>query len=286
MQKVVWYLLLPLAFFAGDRLGGYLLQKQSERSHFRYSRLYQNKAKADILLLGNSRGLCLYQPYIEEITHKKTCNLSYNGLPMDAAKALVLDYLDRYPEVKTLVIDVTMCDRENDPLLTGFLAYTDKSERLNTLIHNKELKAWWGGQVSHLFRYNNEIFQRALYYRNKSDEDWLLDRVITEAQIIDTSKSTYELDVNPYLIRQLQETIEASLEKGVQAHLVIAPYLPGFTVENLDNLKKAVEKATGLQVLDYRNSLVDPTFFGDYMHLNKEGSRHFIDMLRKDGVFD
>lgn len=126
--------------------------------------------------------------------------------------------------------------------LTGFLAYTDKSERLNTLIHNKELKAWWGGQVSHLFRYNNEIFQRALYYRNKSDEDWLLDRVITEAQIIDTSKSTYELDVNPYLIRQLQETIEASLEKGVQAHLVIAPYLPGFTVENLDNLKRLLKR--------------------------------------------
>ena len=47
----------------------------------------------------------------------------------------------------------------------------------STLIHNKLEKVWWGGKVSALFRYNNEIFQRALSHQNQTDAGWLLDRL-------------------------------------------------------------------------------------------------------------
>ena len=289
MKHLIWYIGFIALLFAGDRIAGFLLQKQAGESQFRYARLYREGAVADILLLGNSRGLAFYQPYIEEITGKTTFNLSYNGLPMDAAKCLALDYfkeskLDNPSESQILVIDITLCDRENDELLAGFLTFSNRSEHLDTLIHSKLPKVWWGGQVSWLFRYNNEIFQRALFHKNKSDKDWLLDRQIPKALADDVSKQSYELEIHPYLIQQLKETVEAAQALGIRVELVIGPYFPNFQVKNLDTLKAAVENATGLTVRDYRSALSDPTDFGDFMHPNKKGSMKYMDLLKRDGV--
>jgi hypothetical protein len=286
MKNAIGYLLLIVLFFAGDRMGGYVLEKQALQSQFRFSRLYRGAAGADILLLGNSRGLTFYQPTIEQITGKTTCNLSYNGLPMDVAKALVLDYLDHYPPPENLLIDITTCDRENDPLLAGFLSYAHQSARLDALIRQKLPKVWWGGKVSALFRFNNEVFQRALFYRNKSDKDWLLDRAISPDLAKEVAKHSYDMDISPYLVQQLQETVAAAQAKGVRVTLVISPYFPGFQVNNLDELKLAAEKATGLPVHDYRLTLSDMGDFGDFMHPNKKGSAAYVELLQNDGFFD
>lgn len=289
MKHLIWYLSFIAVLFLGDRLGGLYLHTRVYNSQFRYSQLYTRHAEADVLLLGNSRGLTFYQPCIEEITGLTTCNLSYNGLPMDAAKCLTLAYLDIKNfdwdgEPQLMLLDITICDRENDALLAGFLTYTDRSKDLDTLIHHKLPKVWWGGQVSWLFRYNNEIFQRAMAYSNKSDKDWLLDREIPSSLAGEVSKHSYDLEIHPYLIQKLKETVEEVQARSIQPKLVINPYFPGFQVKNLDLLKAAVEKATGLPVHDYRNALNDPTDFGDFMHPNKKGSIKYMNMLKRDGV--
>lgn len=288
MKHLFWYLALVLLLILGDRMAGILLHWQTMDSQFRYSQLYTRAAEADIVFLGNSRGLTFYQPYIEEITGLKTCNLSYNGLPMDAAKCLALDFLEIknfdpgcYPQ--RMVIDITLCDRENDALLAGFLPYMERSKHLDTLIRHKLPKVWWGAQVSWLFRYNSEIFQRALFYKNKSDKDWLLDRQIPQSLADSVSRHSYDLELHPYLIQQLKETVEEA-RKSKQLSLVIGPYFPGFKVQNLDALKTAVEDATGLPVHDYRAALSDPQDFGDFMHPNKKGSMKYMDLLKKDGI--
>lgn len=288
MKHLLWYASLIVLLFIGDRVGGLFLHTQAMRCQFRYSQLYSRQAAADILLLGNSRGLTFYQPYIEEITGLRTCNLSYNGLPMDAAKCLTLDYLDLKNfeplcDPQRMILDITMCDRENDALLAGFLSYTWRSKNLDTLIQKKIPKVYWGGQVSWLYRYNNEIFQRAMFYRNRSDKDWLLDREIPKALADAVSAHSYDLEIQPYLIQKLKETVEAA-QPRLQFSLVISPYFPGFKVNNLDALKMAVEKATGLPVHDYRDALHDPADFGDFMHPNKKGSMKYMDMLKRDGV--
>lgn len=286
MKNLLWFTAFFLVLFLGDRLGGWWLRQKTESSLFRYSRLYEGRAAADILLVGNSRGLAFYQPIIEEKTGLRTFNLSYNGLPTDVAKVLVQDYLERYPAPKAVVIEVTACDRTNDELLAGFTAYSDKSYRLDTLIHSKLPKVWWGTKVSALFRYNSEIFQRALSYQKKSDEDWLLDRVINANLVARVERDSYWIAQTPYLVQQVKEMATSAQAKGVPVHLVIGPYFPGFhdNVGNLDNLKTSVERATGLIVHDYRQALTDPTDFGDFMHPNKKGSAAYIDLLRRDHV--
>ncbi|MFN0216210.1 MAG: hypothetical protein ACKVT2_18275 [Saprospiraceae bacterium] len=287
MRHLYWYPIFFLLIFTGDRIAGGCMRIKAAESQFRYSRLYNKQEKSDILLLGNSRGLAFYQPYIEEITGLTTCNLSYNGLPMDAAKCLVLDYHElkhspKNPEI--WLIDITMCDRENDELLAGFLLYAHRSKNLDTLIFNKLPKVWWGGQVSWLFRHNNEIFQRTLAFQNRSDKDWLLDRTIPKSLADEVSKHTYDLESQPYLIQNLKEVVELAQRSKIKVALVIGPYFPGFQVKNLDVFKTAVEKATGLQVHDYRAALIDPADFGDFMHPNKKGSMKYIDLLKRDGL--
>ncbi|MEI6408332.1 MAG: hypothetical protein WCR52_03020 [Bacteroidota bacterium] len=284
MKQLIWLFLFILILFGGDQAGGFLLQRLVDQSQFRYSRMYRGEAASDILLLGNSRGLIFYEPYIEQITGHKTFNISYNGLPIDAARALSADYLDRYAGTRLLLIDITICDRENDALLSGFLSYTTHSPRLDALIRQKDRNTWNAGKVSALFRFNNEIFQRALFHRKKSDKDWLLDRVIDEKLAADAQNQSYDLDIHPYLLEQLKETVLAAQQKGVTVRLVISPYFPGFTVKNLDVLKATIEKMTGLPVHDYRNALQDPGMFGDYMHPNKKGAEAYLDLLQRDSV--
>ncbi len=286
LKRTGWYIAFLIVLLAGDRTAGYLLQQQVAQSQFRYSRMYHGTAGADILLLGNSRGLTFYQPYIEEKTGLKTFNLSYNGLPMDVAKVLVQDYLERYPAPKRMLIDITGCDRTNDELMAGFLSYSGQSFRLDTLINNKLEKVWWGGKVSALFRYNNEIFQRALSHRNQTDAGWLLDRVISPKLAAEVAQHQYPLEIHPYLLQQLREICAEAQTRGVDVRLVISPYFPQFAqnVANLDALKKAAEQATGLSVTDYSRALSDPSAFGDFMHPNIKGSKSFVDLMKNDGV--
>ncbi|MBN8679934.1 MAG: hypothetical protein J0M29_17025 [Chitinophagales bacterium] len=291
MKHILWYTFWLLLLFAGDRIGGHLLRDKALHSEFRYGKLYRRQAAADLLLVGNSRGLCFYQPYIEEITGRSTCNLSYNGLPMNAARCLVLDFLDLKNfewdlKPQQMLIDITLCDRDNSSLLPGFLPYISRSKNLDTLIRNQMPKVWWGAQVSHLYRFNHEIYQRSLYYQNRSDKDWLLDREITPEMAARAAQNSYDMEIHPHLIKQLAETVSSARHTaGWEVRLLIGPYFPGFQVKNLDQLKAEVEKATGLPVHDYRNAITDPAAFGDYMHLNKKGSMQYMDLLKKDGFF-
>jgi len=324
VKKLYWVFIVILLFFAGDRLFGWVLKQLTEKSQFRYSRLYQGEAKADILLVGNSRGLIFYQPHIEKITGQKTFNISYNGMPINLAEVLVKDYLEKYPAPKQMILDVSMCDRLNKSLISGFNIYTPYSPRMYDLIHQNDTTGAVAGKIFHIYRYNSEIFQRSMFYLNKSDEDWLLDRVINDGMVAgitdyvpDTIKIVQRDTIKPedrkerlfkgvmnqlgsvvsgntngedeYVIgvmEHLAATVNFAKEKGVDVQLVINPYYPPYLdkLVNLDLLKAEAEKATGMKVHDYSGAVIDREGFGDYQHLNKAGSRIFLDKLKADGI--
>lgn len=287
MKKIYWIIALVALTFVGDRVGGFILQKLTEQSQFRYSRLYKGEAKSDILLVGNSRGLMFYQPYIEDLTGKETFNISYNGMPMNLGRVLVEDYLERYEAPQLMILDITMCDRNNDGLIAGFNAYSSFSDRMKTLVKATNPTVGNAGMVSHLYCYNGEIFQRALYYLGKSDEDWLLDRVITD-DLVNTVEECepYDIDVPENIFEDFKATVALAQSKGVKVELVINPYYPPFAekITNLEAIKKKFGEAVGLEVHDYSSAITDVEGFGDYQHLNKRGSRAFLDLLNQDNI--
>ena len=285
MRHLVWIFAFLLLTFLGDRLGGWVCGELLEGSEFRYSRLYRGGADADILLVGNSRGLMFYQPYIEAKTRANTMNLSYNGLPMNLGRILVSDYLDKNAAPRKLILDVTMCDRANQQMVNQFKQYLPYSDSLAALLHRTDATTYWGARVSHLFRYNSELYLRALYYRGRSDEDWLLDRVISAPMLAGVGE-TPDYTIEPMFLDDLKATVELAQRMGIEVELVINPYLPAFAqrITNLPAFQQQIESRTGLRVKDYSQAVTLIEGFGDYQHLNKSGSRVYIDRLLADGV--
>ena len=294
-KHIIWIAAFLSLAFVGDRLIGYFLNKITQNSQFRYSRLYNSNEDADILFVGNSRGLTFFQPEVERLTQQKTMNLSYNGMPADLAKVLVMDYLDHHKPPKVMVVDVTLCDRENDILKSGFNMYTPKSKRLDTLLrgmHTGEdkfagTKVVVGGNISHLYRHNSEVFQRVLFHRKKTDEDWLIDRVIGEQATKDTSFKSYQVRMFPNMAEHFKEMVEYARAKGVEVKLVINPYYPAFaeTIREsfLTPLKSHIETITGLPVTDFSTALTNVDEIGDYQHANKKGSLRYMELLLEKG---
>lgn len=287
MRKALWIPACLLLFFTADRLGGFILTKLTENSQFRYARMYQGTAEADILLLGNSRGLIFFQPHIEKITQKSTLNLSYNSMPIDLGRVMVMDYLKQYKKPELLLIDVTMCDRYNEQLIAGFSNFSQYSENLDNLIKDKSEKTWYAGKFSQLYRYNSEVFQRTLFYLRKSDEDWLNDRVISPTmQSKVNEEEADELTIDDYLLNELNQLIQLAEKKGIRVELVVNPYYPEYIkkMKTFDNFINKIKAKTNREVRDYSRALTEVSGFADYQHLNKEGSKQYMDLLLKDGV--
>ncbi len=283
--RIGWVLLFIAVTFIGDRTLGLVLQRVVDKSNFRYTSLYQQKAKADILLIGNSRGLSFYQPHIEEATQKTTFNVSYNGMPVDLARVLVEDYFERHPAPELVLIDITLSDKYNIPLISGFTAYNIYSKPLDSLIRGVNPKLYYACKVSHLLRFNNEVFLRALYYQGRTtDENWLLDRVISDGMREKVTQEPYRIDL--IKIEELKAIIKVAQKNGSEVKLTVTPYYPPFRhhMEGLDKFIAAVEEHTQLPVYDYSTALSDYEFFGDYMHINKEGSKRLIQLLQQDGI--
>ena len=309
-KQFIWIFACLALAFLGDRLVGSLLYNLTETSQFRYSRLYNSNETADILFVGNSRGLTFYQPEVERLTGQKTMNLSYNGMPADLAKTLVMDYLERHVPPKVMIVDVTLCDRYNESLKTSMNLYVPFSRRLGDLIKNSASinlknpnsvevdttdayagrKVYYGGKLSQLYQHNSEIFQRVLYHRNKLDEDWIVDRIISESATKDTAFHSYQVRMFPVMVDHLKEMIDYAKEKGVVVKLVINPYYAPFAESIRDSfltpLKMYVESQTGMPVSDFSTALQNLDEIGDYQHANKKGSIHYMNTLSKNGIFN
>ena len=287
MRKLLWVIALIIVLFAGDRIGAWVLKRMTQSSQFRYSRLYRGEANADVLLVGNSRGLMYFQPYIEDKTNLSTLNISYNALPIDLAKNLVADHIRINGAPRLMLLDVTMCDRMNNQLIAGFQTYRSFSENLDTLLQSCVPKTYYGGELMQLYRYNSEIFHRALYYSKRIDEDWLLDRIMTDKLRGQVAKAEINnFTIQNYLLDQLVETVQLAQAAGTEVKLLVNPYYPPYLerITNMEQSLQRIEKATGLKVHNYSSAITDNAAFGDYQHLNKYGARLFIDQLIADGV--
>lgn len=269
----------------------YVLGKLVAQSRFRYTRLYGAAgSEGEILVLGNSRGLGLYQPALESETGLSTVNLSYNGMPLRLADVLLRDYLDRHPAPDILLLDITMLDQSMDERLANqFLFLSGRSERLRRLVRAQSPVVYFFSRVFHLYRYNSEVYYRTLYYTQRTDEDWLLDRVITGGLVSTVGEAPpYAYTYDKRQLDLLAGMVDYAENKGVQVRLLVNPYLPAYVprLENLSDLVRDVSAACGIPVYDLSSAVTETGGFGDYQHLNKQGAAQYARILRESGLLD
>jgi hypothetical protein len=287
-NRWLWIPIFVMVVFLGDRIGGLVLKQLESKSKFRFTSLYQQNAACDILITGNSRGLSFYQPFVENKSKEKVFSLAYNGMSSSLGHVFLEDYYQLYPAPKKLILEITCADRLNEELIPAFTTYAPYSKNLNTFLKEKEKKTYYAIKVSHLLRYNSEVFHRSLRYLKNDDRLWLTNRTISEA-MQEESKNLKDVSID--LISELQTSITKSVKlaqsKGTEVILVVAPFLPNYhnALYNLDEYIAEVEKNTGLKVHNYADAIKDPKLFGDYFHINVYGSEKLVELMHQDKLF-
>ncbi|PYQ30393.1 MAG: hypothetical protein DMF56_06155 [Acidobacteria bacterium] len=279
-KALLWLATLLFVVMAGDRLLSWMLARVLVRSQFRYSQLYRGGTNADILIMGDSRGVnSFYAPAIEELTGKKAFNLSYNSMSPVVAEALLLDYLDRNRPPKMVIFEPT-CVMVDGAVLTELRPFATLSPRLMALYQERHPDAARMEKIFHLLLLNTGFFVDALHYMRQSDQDWIMRGSLPETSEPEGKRVVPFLPGNR---EALQRIVTALRRRGVEVRFVIAPYYAK-GIENLPQLIAGLPLDDHVRVATYDTVFHDPALFADHVHLNEKGSREFLAMLRRDGV--
>lgn len=282
-RATLWLLALLVTVVAGDHLLASLLHQVLIRSQFRYSRLYRGGNDADVLVIGDSRGVhSFYAPAIEELTHLRVLNLSYNSLSPHVAEAVLLDYLDHNRAPKIVVIEAT------STVTTGAVAgqlrtYAGLSPRMAALFARDHPVDARVSRLFWLYPLNSEFFLEALHYMRRSDQDWIFHDAMPAA--LRQEKRPMEIHPKPGELDALVRIAGELRQRGVAVRIVIAPYAMATPSANVAEFVRTIEERTGERVWNYLDALQDPNDFADGVHLNEQGSRKLLPLLVRDGVF-
>ena len=282
-RAVTWLVILAAVVVAGDHLLAMLLHQLLVRSQFRYSRLYRGGNDADVVVIGDSRGVhSFFAPALEQMTGLRVLNLSYNSLSPHVAEPLLLDYLDHNRAPRFVVIEVTSVITEG--AVAGELrTYAGLSKRVAAVYAQRYPIAAIVGRIFWLYPLNSEFFLEALHYMRRSDQDWIFHDVMPPA--LRTGERRSALTPVAAEVDALARIVGALRQRGIDVRLVLAPYAPVNVCENTAQFVDLIQRRTGVRVWNYIDALRDFDGFADGVHLNERGSREFLALLVRDGAF-
>lgn len=282
-RAVVWLLALAAVIVAGDHLLAAVLQELLVRSQFRFSRLYRGGERADILVLGDSRGVhSFYAPALEELTGLRVLNLSYNSMSPRIAEGVLLDYLEHNRQPRLVIIEPT-CAIVSGALTSELRTYASLSPRLAALYAEEHPYAAVAGRVFRLFPLNSELYLAALHYMRYSDQDWIF-RTSMPPALRAIPRDRWPLVPIPDNVDALARIAGMLRQRGIDVRLVVAPYAPAKVPANAREFADLLTRRTGTPVRNYAGALAGNDDFADTVHLNERGSRAFLQILRRDGV--
>jgi hypothetical protein len=274
----------------GDRVLGTAGTALLERSQLRFSRLYRGDLSADVVILGNSRGVnTLSAPALSDQTGLRVRSLAWNGISAEIGEALWKDWLDRYPAPRLVLVEVSFLTGSNRQL-SDFSPYFTVSPRLASLARRDIPHTYWACRVSRLFCLNSELTLRALAFARKSDQGWANQYTITPALLEETRHLPPQpMDsILPSDVEALRRILTSARAAGTRVRLIYGPYLPTYRQHLVDvpGWIAGVEQAVGAPVLDYSDAVSDPDLFSDRIHMNARGARVFATTLVRDGLLE
>ncbi len=278
---------IALLFF-GDRLGAWCLQKLVARSQDRYVAMYEGRAKADILVLGNSRADNHFPPQMmNRALGVTTVNLGLGGVSAKLSEALMEDFIERNGTPKLIVVEATVL--EVDPATIGdMMIFTSYSRRIAALLKEGMPRLFYTMRVFNLFQYNNEMLWRIVYHVWNPPFDRVHRGTMTPALLEQIRKRSVHLPNHADNDAALRRMLDYAQQRGVPVRIVIAPFLKDQFVKftNFESWKAQVERlAPGQKIWDYSRSFDDPALFRDSVHMNTEGTKQLLQVMIDDGFY-
>lgn len=266
--------------FAADRSASVILGKLMMHSNLRVSKLYGGRVDADVVLIGNSRGvhLAATDDWAKTLC-RSVFNLSLNGLDVATQDALLRDLLDHNPPPEVAVIEISNLFADNSTAgeLKPFIGV---SARLRALVKAESDTIFSWLDISHLYRFNTEYLLRGLVFLVRSSDQLPEPMATITPAIIETFLDRDQhFDVNAQSVRILASTLELLKARGVKPVLLLAPYHPA-TFRNRDWLPEALAQVRAglpadVPINDWSQALADDADadFSDPLHMSPAGRR-------------
>lgn len=277
-------------FLLGDRLAAAAARQAVRASQFRFSALYRGGLQADVVIFGNSRAVHSFPaPVLSARTGLSVLNLGYNGMSFPIARALIEDYLARNARPRALVLELSTLAAGDDGLLADLRPYEGEPGALAALAAAERPRDAAAGDLVHLYRYNGELFLRALYYLRQDDQGWILHGTgLAPAAAERLAAVAPPLLYRPAQGEALGALVDVLEARGIRPVLVIAPYLPAYGARpETAAWRRALEAALAGRagIIDDATLLDGLDGFQDVNHLNDRGAARFIDRLLADPRF-
>lgn len=287
-RRVIATGLFFVLVFAGDRIGGGILSRVFHSTQFRFSQLYSGDLPADVVFIGNSRGVHMFhRPPLADLSGQRVANVSFNGMPAELMPAIFTDYLQHHAPPKQLFIEVSCVGRRNEAgSLERFKILSPVSASIGALLAEQRPTVAWAGRVSLLFQFNSELFWRSLFFRNESDQDWIMDsRLSDNPEVALSSMPVRVFERSPTDAMAIRRLMQIARDAGTQPKLILAPYAPGYRDEmvGLQAWQDRLASELDAPILDYINAINDLDSFADPIHLNARGARQLAETMIERG---
>ena len=291
MHKVLAFAAVFVALLlAGDRLAAWGLQKLVARSQDRYVAMYEGRAKADILVLGNSRADNHFPPHLmTQALGVTTVNLGLGGVSTALSEALMKDYIEHNGAPKLIVLEATVL--EVDPSVIGdMMIFTGYSSRIADLVKRNAPRLYYTMRAFKLFQYNNEMLWRLLYHVWKPPFDRVHSGTMTPELLAEIRKrGDYHMTSFVENEAALQRMVDYARQRDIPMRIVVTPYLED-QFSKFTNFAAWKTKVAGLahgqRVWDYSHRFASPALFRDSEHMNSAGTTRLLRVMVDDGFYD
>ncbi len=179
-------------------------------------------------------------------------------------------------------------------LIYNLKPYQSLSSGLSKLLLAENRSIYYACQLTHLYRFNCELFLRALYYLGRDDQSWI-NRYVIQPEFAKSYQPSpgfvrgIQETIPPDSVRAFRKILAQAEESGAEVRLLVSPFLPAHISrlhDLYDKRKTEIENlAGGLHVWDYADALDDIRCFADPLHMNIEGARLVLWQMVADGFF-
>lgn len=285
-KAAVHSLALLIIVVAGDRLASLALSQPLTRSEFRFARVFRGGLDADVVVIGDSRGVTSIDvAQVEKLTGLRVFTFAYNAMPPSAGEALLAEYLQRNRPPRLCILEVTSAVESAD-LLSDLQAYAALSPRLASLYAAAHPTRARAGSLLTLLRFNNEIYLRTLYYLRRPDQDWANHGVMSAEDVARIrSAPAGALQARSENLDALERMVRMLEARHVEVRLFVGPYLPEYRLPDLDRFVTLIAGRARLPVWNYARAMTGAANFADVLHLNDVGAAHLAARMAADNFF-
>jgi hypothetical protein len=256
-------------------------------SSFRIVELYEGRVDADVIIIGNSRGLNIDARRLSQASCLRAYSLALNALDVRTMQALMEDYLAQNKKPKLTILEISnLIESDYNYVVAAQLTpFPFPGSKLLSLASEVRDTILPWRTAFHLLRFNSELFFRALYYIGKhDDQDWTGELGSFSREKIDAyllanksrNTSDAQLDTLAALVKQLREA-------EIEPVLVLLPYHPAALARgewDQQLVQRVGERVGGDNIVfSFARSFQSDSMFADAMHLSRSGKAELVRVL-------